>query len=42
MNGRTDYLEFYVNIYVASGTPAYAGGTGAINTFASGCLIRTA
>lgn len=42
MNGSTDYLEFYVNIYVASGTPAYAGGSGAINTFASGSLVRGA
>jgi len=42
MNGSTDYLEFYVNIYVATGTPNYYGGSGAISTFATGCLVRTA
>lgn len=40
MNGSTDYLEFYVNIYVAGGTPSYGGGSAA--TVASGFLARAA
>ena len=40
MNGSTDYLEFYVNVYVASGTPSYSGGAG--NTLVSGYLARAA
>ena len=40
MNGSTDYLEFYVNIYVASGTPSYGSGSAA--TVASGFLARAA
>ena len=40
MNGSTDYLEFYVNVYVASGTPSYSGG--ADSTQVSGFLARTA
>mgnify|MGYP000541250702 CR=1 FL=1 len=40
MNGSTDYLEFYVNIYVASGTPSYGGGSAA--TVATGFLARAA
>ena len=40
MNGSSDYLEFYVNVYVASGTPSYGGGAG--NTLASGYLARSA
>jgi hypothetical protein len=38
MNGSTDYLEFYVNVYVLSGTPNYSGGQ--TNTIASGSLVR--
>jgi hypothetical protein len=38
MNGTTDYLEFYVNVYVPSGTPSYGGGAG--TTLASACLLR--
>ena len=38
MNGSTDYLEFYVNVYVLSGTPNYSGGL--TNTLASGLLVR--
>ena len=37
MNGSTDYLEFYVNVYVPSGTPSYGGGSG--TTLASACLL---
>jgi hypothetical protein len=40
MNGSTDYLEFYVNVYVGSGTPSYSGG--ADSTQVSGFLARTA
>ena len=40
MNGSSDYLEFYVNIYVASGTPTYSGGSS--GTLASGYLARAA
>jgi len=40
MNGSTDYLEFYVNVYVASGTPSYSGGVD--STQVSGFLARTA
>ena len=40
MNGTTDYLEFYVNVYVPSGTPSYGGGAG--TTLASACLLRGA
>jgi len=40
MNGSSDYIEFYVNIYVPSGTPSYSGG--ASSTLASGCLLRAA
>jgi hypothetical protein len=40
MNGSTDYLEFYVNIYVPSGTPSYGGGYNV--TLASSCLLRAA
>jgi hypothetical protein len=41
MNGSTDYLEFYVNVYVASGTPSYGGGA-TTGTLVSGFLARTA
>jgi hypothetical protein len=40
MNGSTDYLEFYVNVYVGSGTPSYSGG--ADSTQVSGFLARAA
>jgi hypothetical protein len=40
MNGSSDYIEFYVNVYVPSGTPSYGGGAG--TTLASGCLLRAA
>ena len=40
MNGSSDYLEFYVNVYVASGTPSYGGAT--TGTLVSGVLSRTA
>ena len=40
MNGSSDYLEFYVNVYVASGTPSYSGG--ADSTQVSGFLARAA
>jgi hypothetical protein len=40
MNGSSDYLEFYVNVYVASGTPSYGGAT--TGTLASGFLARAA
>ena len=40
MNGSSDYLEFYVNVYVPSGTPSYGGGSG--TTLASGYLARAA
>lgn len=40
MNGSSDYLEFYTNIYVASGTPQYYGGNGV--TMVTGYLARTA
>jgi len=40
MNGSTDYLEFYVNVYVASGTPSYAGGSD--STQVNGFLARAA
>lgn len=39
MNGSTDYIEFYVNVYVGSGTANYGGTTG---TMASGYLARAA
>ena len=35
-----DYIEFFVNVYVPSGTPSYGGGAG--STLASGCLLRAA
>ena len=41
MNGSTDYLEFYVNVYVASGTPNYSGGA-TTGTLVSGSLVRAA
>jgi hypothetical protein len=40
MNGSTDYIEIYINVYVASGTPSYAGGSNA--TLVSGYLARAA
>ena len=40
MNGSSDYLEFYVNIYVASGTPSYGGGSS--STVVTGFLARAA
>ena len=40
MNGSSDYLEFYVNVYVASGTPSYGGAT--TGTLVSGSLVRAA
>jgi len=40
LNGSSDYIEFYVNIYVPAGTPSYGGG--ASTTLASGCLLRAA
>jgi hypothetical protein len=43
MNGSTDYLEFYANVYVASGTPSISGGGGtSTSTLVSGYLARTA
>lgn len=40
MNGTTDYLEFYVNVYIASGTPSYAGST--LGSIVTGYLARAA
>ena len=40
MNGSSDNLEFYVNVYVASGTCNYGGDIP--NTIASGSLVRAA
>lgn len=40
MNGSTDYLEFYVNVYVASGTPSYTGGADSMQV--NGFLARAA
>jgi|688.fasta_scaffold1076323_1 hypothetical protein len=40
MNGSSDYLEFYVNVYAASGTVLYGGGS--TTTLASGYLARSA
>jgi hypothetical protein len=40
MNGSSDYIEVYINVYVGSGTPSYAGGSNA--TLLSGFLARTA
>jgi hypothetical protein len=40
MNGSTDYIEFYVNVYVSSGTPNYSGGQ--TGTLVSGTLVRAA
>jgi hypothetical protein len=39
-NGSTDYVEFYAYQYGFTTTPVTVGGR--INTFASGCLIRSA
>jgi hypothetical protein len=41
MNGSTDYLEFYVEVYSASGTVTYIGGSTS-ETLASGYLARGA
>lgn len=41
MNGSSDYLEFYVNVYVLAGTPNYGGGS-TTGTLVSGCLVRSA
>jgi hypothetical protein len=41
MNGSTDYLEFYVNVYALNGTVTYGGGA-TTATLASGFLARTA
>ena len=40
MNGSSDYIEIYINVYVGSGTPSYAGGSNA--TLVSGYLARAA
>ena len=41
MNGSTDYLEFYVNVYALNGSINYGGGA-TTGTLASGFLARSA
>ena len=41
MNGSTDYLEFYVNVYALNGSVNYSGGA-TTGTLASGFLARSA
>ena len=41
MNGSTDYLEFYVNVYALNGAVSYGGGA-TTGTLASGFLARAA
>jgi hypothetical protein len=41
MNGSSDYLEFWVNVYALNGTVSYGGGA-TTGTLASGFLARSA
>lgn len=41
MNGSTDYLEFYINVYALNGSVNYGGG-GTAATLVSGFLARAA